>query len=112
MSPQPPASADNSVPAMSCSQVLAETPESVPSIGRFVTAAYLWPVKAVWVCWIPHALRVMDSRAWREAFSRHLPPHLSCQETPRTKSFIFAVVNQEKTSHCLANTASAWRPKR
>ena len=30
---------------MFCSQVLAETPESVPSIGRFVTAAYLWPVR-------------------------------------------------------------------
>ena len=26
-------------------QVLAETPESVHSIGRLVTAAYLWPVR-------------------------------------------------------------------
>ena len=36
-----PASSENPVSAMFCSQVLAETPESVPSIGRFVTAAYL-----------------------------------------------------------------------
>ena len=40
-----PASSENLVSAMFCSQVLAETPESVPSIGRFVTAAYLWPVR-------------------------------------------------------------------
>ena len=40
-----PASSENPVSAMFCSQVLAETPESVPSIGRFVTAAYLWPVR-------------------------------------------------------------------
>ena len=32
----------------------------------------------------------MHSRAWREAYSRHLPPHLTCQETPHTKSFTFA----------------------
>eukprot|EP00435_Cladocopium_sp_Y103_P025818 s3297_g6.t1 len=32
----------------------------------------------------------MHSRAWREAFSSHLPPHLTCQETPHTKSFTFA----------------------
>ena len=31
----PPASSENPVSAMFCSQVLAETPESVPSIGRF-----------------------------------------------------------------------------
>ena len=30
---------------MFCSRVLAETPESVDSIGRFVTAAYLYPVR-------------------------------------------------------------------
>ena len=40
-----PASKENPVSAMFCSQVLAETPESVKSIGRFVTAAYLWPVR-------------------------------------------------------------------
>eukprot|EP00438_Fugacium_kawagutii_P008061 Skav219569 [mRNA] locus=scaffold3203:12014:25029:+ [translate_table: standard] len=32
----------------------------------------------------------MHSRAWREAYSKHLPPHLTCQETPHTKSFTFA----------------------
>ena len=33
------------ISAMFCSRVLAETPESVDSIGRFVTAAYLYPVR-------------------------------------------------------------------
>ena len=31
----------------------------------------------------------MHSRAWREAYAQHLPPHLTCQETPPTKSFTF-----------------------
>ena len=35
----------NAVTAMFCSRVLAETPESVNSIGRFVTAGYLYPVR-------------------------------------------------------------------
>ena len=30
---------------MFCSKVLAETPKSVPSVGRFATAAYLYPVR-------------------------------------------------------------------
>ena len=30
---------------MFCSRVLAETPDSVTSIGRFVTAGYLYPVR-------------------------------------------------------------------
>lgn len=34
---------DNS--AMFCSRILAETPESVNSIGRFAAAAYLFPVR-------------------------------------------------------------------
>ena len=33
------------VSAMFCSHVLAETPESVPSVGRFVSAGYLYPVR-------------------------------------------------------------------
>ena len=33
------------VSAMFCSHVLAETPESVPSVGRFVGAGYLYPVR-------------------------------------------------------------------
>ena len=33
------------ISAMFCSRVLAETPESVDCIGRFVTAAYLYPVR-------------------------------------------------------------------
>eukprot|EP00435_Cladocopium_sp_Y103_P022260 s5608_g5.t1 len=35
----------NAVTAMFCSRVLAETPDSVNSIGRFVTAGYLYPVR-------------------------------------------------------------------
>ena len=35
----------SSVTAMFCSRVLAETPDSVNSIGRFVTAGYLYPVR-------------------------------------------------------------------
>ena len=42
-----PASSENPVSAMFCSQVLAETPESVPSIGRFVTAAYLYGLSGI-----------------------------------------------------------------
>ena len=33
------------VSAMFCSKVLAKTPKSVPSVGRFRTAAYLYPVR-------------------------------------------------------------------
>ena len=35
----------NAVTAMFCSRVLAETPDSVNSIGRFVTAGHLCPVR-------------------------------------------------------------------
>ena len=35
----------NAVTAMFCSRLLAETPDSVNSIGRFVTAGYLYPVR-------------------------------------------------------------------
>ena len=35
----------NAATAMFCSRVLAETPDSVNSIGRFVTAGYLYPVR-------------------------------------------------------------------
>ena len=35
----------NAVTAMFCCRVLAETPDSVNSIGRFVTAGYLYPVR-------------------------------------------------------------------
>ena len=35
----------NAVTAMFCSRILAETPDSANSIGRFVTAGYLYPVR-------------------------------------------------------------------
>ena len=34
----------NRVSAMFCSHVLTETPESVPSVGRFVSAGDFYPV--------------------------------------------------------------------
>ena len=75
-----PASSENPVSAMFCSQVLAETPESVPSIGRFVTAAYLWPVRNSFahfvVAMIENELKYFQAKSLKLVLPLVFPPDL------------------------------------
>ena len=75
-----PASSENPVSAMFCSQVLAETPESVPSIGRFVTAAYLWPVRNSFahfvVAMIESELKYFQAKSLKLVLPLVFPPDL------------------------------------
>ena len=75
-----PASWENPVSAMFCSQVLAETPESVPSIGRFVTAAYLWPVRNSFahfvVAMIESELKYFQAKSLKLVLPLVFPPDL------------------------------------
>ena len=75
-----PASKENPVSAMFCSQVLAETPESVNSIGRFVTAAYLWPVRNSFahfvVAKIEGELKYFQAKSLKLVLPLHFPDEL------------------------------------
>ena len=75
-----PASKENPVSAMFCSQVLAETPESVKSIGRFVTAAYLWPVRNSFahfvVAKIEGELKYFQAKSLKLVLPLHFPDEL------------------------------------
>ena len=75
-----PASRENPVSAMFCSQVLAETPESVNSIGRFVTAAYLWPVRNSFahfvVAKIEGELKYFQAKSLKLVLPLHFPDEL------------------------------------
>ena len=77
---EPPASAENPVSAMFCSQVLAETPESVPSIGRFVTAAYLWLVRKSFahfvVAMVENELKYFQAKSLKLVLPLVFPPDL------------------------------------
>ena len=68
------------ISAMFCSRVLAETPESVDSIGRFVTAAYLYPVRnsfAHFVCAkIADELKFFQAKSLKLVFPIEYPQDL------------------------------------
>ena len=68
------------ITAMFCSRVLAETPESVESIGRFVTAAYLYPVRnsfAHFVCAkIGDELKFFQAKSLKLVFPMEYPVEL------------------------------------
>ena len=65
---------------MFCSRVLAETSESVDSIGRFVTAAYLYPVRnsfAHFVCAkIADELKFFHAKSLKLVFPIEYPQDL------------------------------------
>ena len=75
-----PASKENPVSAMFCSQVVAETPESVKSIGRFVTAAYLWFVRNSFahfvVAKIEGELKYFQAKSLKLVLPLHFPDEL------------------------------------
>eukprot|EP00435_Cladocopium_sp_Y103_P006153 s4710_g2.t1 len=68
------------ISAMFCSRVLAETPESVESIGRFVTAAYSYPVRnsfAHFVCAkISDELKFFQAKSLKLVFPIEYPQDL------------------------------------
>ena len=77
------------ISAMFCSRVLAETPESVDSIGRFVTAAYLYPVRnsfAHFVC-----AKIADELKFFQAKSLKLVFRLSIHKISLNVLFVTQV---------------------
>ena len=76
-----PASKESPVSAMFCSQVLAGTPESVHSIGRFVTAAYLWPVRNSFahfvVAKMQGELKYFQAKSLKLVLPLHFPDELT-----------------------------------